>query len=212
MIDYSVLAASVDHYARFGFQRIEAPWLVSQATSAITRPAMMPDYIVQKSNETKKKVFVASGEQSFLYLINKGHLPEAGRFLTITPCMRAEDFDQTHTKYFMKCELIAYSTRGFSEETKKALIAEVVEHAFSFFVERGMPSDKLERTSIYGVEQVDIEYFDPEIDYTNRVELGSYGFRSHGVIDWVYGTGVAEPRFSSTLALHRRKHGRLSQG
>lgn len=31
------------------------------------------------------------------------------------------------------------------------------------------------------------------------IELGSYGIRHHKSVLWAYGTGVAEPRFSSAL-------------
>jgi hypothetical protein len=39
--------------------------------------------------------------------------------------------------------------------------------------------------------QVDIEFA--------GIELGSYGIRSCDFLDWVYGTGVAEPRLSSIM-------------
>lgn len=31
------------------------------------------------------------------------------------------------------------------------------------------------------------------------IELGSYGIREHKYLKWVYGTGLAEPRFSNVL-------------
>ena len=34
-------------------------------------------------------------------------------------------------------------------------------------------------------------------------ELGSYGIRSCEFLDWIYATGVAEPRFSSLINLSK---------
>jgi len=34
-------------------------------------------------------------------------------------------------------------------------------------------------------------------------ELGSYGIRSCEFLDWIYATGVAEPRFSSLINLKK---------
>ena len=33
------------------------------------------------------------------------------------------------------------------------------------------------------------------------VEIGSYGFRTHEDLFWTYGTAMAEPRFSTAVAL-----------
>lgn len=34
----------------------------------------------------------------------------------------------------------------------------------------------------------------------NDIEIGSYGIRQHDNFIWVYGTGLAEPRFSRAIA------------
>src|SRR5689334_13945355 len=102
MVDYSILAKSVGYYEVCGFKRIEAPWTVSEAVNNITKPADRMNMQLKHNN----KCLVASGEQSFLYLYLKNFLP-AGRFQTITPCFRYEEFDFLHSKYFIKNELIA---------------------------------------------------------------------------------------------------------
>jgi hypothetical protein len=35
----------------------------------------------------------------------------------------------------------------------------------------------------------------------NNIELGSYGVRKYGQLHWVYGTGLAEPRFSKVCEI-----------
>ena len=102
MIDYSILAASTDYYTSKGFKRIESPWTVTQAVSEITKPKGAKEFALVHDDG---KVLVASAEQSFLYLYLKGFLP-LGQYQSITPCFRSEPFDQLHTKYFMKNELI----------------------------------------------------------------------------------------------------------
>jgi hypothetical protein len=193
MIDYRLFADAIDHYEKLGFQRIEAPWLVTTEISDITKPANASTYIVQKSNESKQKAFVASGEQSFLYLINKGFLPTSGTYQTVTPCLRNDQFDETHTKYFMKLELIKYDTSKALSAIKDAEVQSMVNVALTFF-QNYLPKNELRVITTIGHNK-DGEYTEYDILYDN-VELGSYGYRTCLFCDWVYGTGLAEPRFS----------------
>jgi hypothetical protein len=85
MIDYSLLAEASEHYRKVKFDRIEVPWLVSKPISDLTTPLDVSTYVVQKDTEHKQKAFIASGEQGFLYLINKGHMPSGGLYQTTTP-------------------------------------------------------------------------------------------------------------------------------
>ena len=182
MIDYSILNDSIVYYETAGFKRIESPWTVSEAVSRITKPDNKQDsfYLGEK-----KKVLVGSGEQSFLYLYLKGFLPN-GMFQTVTPCFREEVFDFTHTKYFMKNELIITD-----KNLDKHNVDKIVDNAFKFFSKYFKPNDL---TIIKTTDGFDINY----LEY----ELGSYGYRSCEFLTWIYGTGVAEPRFSKILKLY----------
>jgi phenylalanyl-tRNA synthetase alpha subunit len=182
-IDYQILADSTEFYELRGFKRIETPWTVTEAVSQITKPEFKSETFTL---DKKKKVLVGSGEQSFLYLYLKGFLPK-GRYQTITPCFREEVFDFTHTKYFMKNELIItddnidhYSAKGLASI------------AFAFYSEYFNPDD----LEIVETEDgFDIMY--------EKYELGSYGYRECEFLKWIYGTGVAEPRFSNVLKLYK---------
>src|SRR5712671_3225601 len=101
-IDYSLLAKAQQYYSIEGFQYIEAPWTVSQAALDITRPLGSENHY---HISEKKKNLVASGEQSFVYLMIKGYLQE-GFYQCITPCFREDSYDLTHCKQFIKNELI----------------------------------------------------------------------------------------------------------
>ena len=181
MIDYKILDDSLNFYEYRGFKRVETPWLVTKSISDITKPSDIPDFTVLE----KGKVLVASGEQSFLYQYNKGFLPK-GQFQTITPCFREDSFDAYHSKYFIKNELI--KTDHVNEDS----LDYVISLAFDFFESK--LGDGVYITSTRSLP--DMPSYDIMFD---KIELGSYGIRSCEFLDWIYGTGVAEPRFSRVI-------------
>lgn len=201
MIDYGVIDRATRRYARVGFDRVEVPWLVSRQISDITKPPGCSTYDVQKESKLATKSFVASAEQSFLYLIAKGQLPVIGKYQAITPCMRDEAFDETHVKYFMKCELITYWHHGgvtSPRETADAQLKSTIDDARRFFLSEI-------RTAGLGENLLDVVPTSQGYDIVyDGTEIGSYGVRRSGLCTWVYGTGVAEPRFSRVI---RRKRG-----
>jgi hypothetical protein len=183
MINYKIIDDSINFYELRGFKRIESPWSVTKEISEITKPAGLEDgrgdfFTIKEKN----KVLVASGEQSFLYLYNKGFLPK-GQFQTVTPCFRNDPFDSLHTKYFIKNELI--KTDIVNEDSLDYLI----DTAFEFFKSK-LGTGVSIQTIIAG-EEYDIVF--------DNVELGSYGIRHCDYLDWVYATGVAEPRLSRVM-------------
>ncbi len=173
MIDYGRLDRSVSFYEQKGFSRIESPWTVTKEISAITKPPGKIDWEING----KDKVLVASGEQSFLYLYLKGFLPK-GKYQTITPCFREETFDKTHTKYFIKNELIITD-----DVTDKSLESVINDCKRFYESELGCEIDLVKTEQGY-----DLEY--------QGIEIGSYGIRSCDYLDWIYATGLAEPRMS----------------
>jgi len=173
MIDYARLDRSIKFYEEYGFKRIESPWTVTKEISNITKPADVKDWEIIG----KDKVLVASGEQSFLYLYLKGFLPK-GKYQTITPCFRDEPFDITHTKYFIKNELI------ITDEVNSLKLDEIVSICKKFF-----EKEIGKKVDVIKTEQgFDLEY--------NGIEIGSYGIRSCEYLDWIYATGLAEPRMT----------------
>lgn len=182
MIDYNNLHKSTIYYEERGFKRIEAPWTVSEYVDNITKPKDIPSLKLEHNG----KCLVASGEQSFLYLYLKNFLP-LGRYQSITPCFRGfESFDYTHSKYFMKNELIQTDAINTYE------LENITDICLSFYQQ--FFQDQLE------VIKTD-EGFDIEI---NGQELGSYGIRSCEFLDWIYATGCAEPRLSSIVNYNKK--------
>lgn len=175
MINFERLHQSQKTYSLLGYARIESPWTVTKAISNITRPEGAKDMEIVDKN----KVLVASGEQSFLYLYLKGYLP-LGKYQTTTPCFRDEPFDEEHSKYFIKNELIV--TDSITQNSLEA----VIDHAREFFSE----SLGVDRKEIIKVSQLGPNF---DLEYKG-IELGSYGIRSCKFLKWIYGTGCAEPR------------------
>lgn len=189
MIDYARLDRSLIYYEKNGFKRIESPWTVTKAVSNITKPPGGKDWEIVG----KDKVLVASGEQSFLYLYLKGFLPK-GRFTTITPCFREEPFDLTHTKYFIKNELI------ITDKVDKESLIELVHICKKFFeIEFSTEVDIINTTEGYDLE-------------VNGIEIGSYGIRNCEYLKWIYGTGCPEPRFSVVKSIIDRQNKKRQNG
>lgn len=176
MINYLNLHQSQEFYETKGFQTIEAPWTVTKAISQITKPKDKIDWMI----EQKKKVLVASGEQSFLYLYLKGFLPK-GAYQTITPCFRDESFDITHTKYFMKNELID------TENVNQERLIDIVTFCQEFM-------QKVLKAPVEIIHYTEGDSYDLEC---YGVEVGSYGIRRCEYLEWIYATGCAEPRLSN---------------
>lgn len=177
MIDFKLIAESIDYYEDFGFHRIESPWTVSKWVDDLTKPEGITSFQLKHND----KCLVASGEQSFLYLYLKEFIPK-GQFQTTTPCFRYENFDFLHTKYFIKNELI--KTDLVNEEE----LLKIVDICFNFF-KRKINDVEIIKTNI----GFDIEY--------KGIELGSYGIRENDFLKWIYATGCAEPRFSKIIKL-----------
>ena len=178
MIDYNKIAKAEKFYSAYGFSKVEVPWTVTKQISDITRPSDKKDFRLIHEDG---KVLVASAEQSFLYQYSKGYLPK-GKFLATTPCFRKEPFDSSHTKYFIKTELI--NTEDLSS------LDEMVGMAFEFF---STFSPRIDRKKLKIVEIIKEKEYDITYD---GVESGSYGIRHCEFLSWVYGTGCAEPRLS----------------
>lgn len=191
MIDYNLIHQGIEHYSKWKYLRTEVPWLVPQPISNITKPPDASDYIVSSKN----KVLIASGEQGFLYQYRKGFLP-AGKFQTVTPCFRDEQFDELHLKYFIKLELI--DTENVNQ---KSLLNMIHHEVLPFFISQFKDPKKLE--VVKTVSNSDSNPVSFDICYPNSnnelVELGSYGIRHTTFLSWIYGTGIAEPRLSTLM-------------
>ena len=186
-IDYSLLGKSREYYYAAGFESIEVPWIVPVEISRITSPG--------EHNEFKSDggVLVASAEQSFLQLLNDNKLHINTRYQAITPCFRKEPEDELHSQCFMKLELFNYYNMVDKTDIFERFIInelnETVNIALKFF------KDQMSYFSRKNLEIITTGNLSYDINY-DGVEIGSYGIRSNINYMWVYGTGLALPRFS----------------
>jgi seryl-tRNA synthetase len=188
MINYLRLGKSIEFYEKKKYQRLEAPWWVPVEIMNITLPegkdTLSSLYYLPKN----QKSLVASGEQSLLYLANQGLLTK-GKFQTVTPCFRDEVQGPVRRKFFMKNELMV------AHSNKKSDLEKIIDDAYNFFKTQ-VPHKNL-LSIVKTCEGFDIEY--------NKIEIGSYGIRQCSFLDWVYGTGVAEPRLERAIKASLKK-------
>lgn len=210
-IDYRLLGKAIDYYEALGYKRIEVPWWVTADIANVTKPVGVPESNNYRLS-VNGKCLLASGEQAFLYLINKGQLP-AGRYQTVTPCFRNEEYDSTHSKQFMKLELIRVLSEHAFENASHVEVDDIASQACKFFnlqttattrrlsevVCRVTPTSVEDPIAIPGTHQLDVVM---QVG-SKEIEIGSYGARKTSFASWIYGTGLAEPRFSKALGRSR---------
>lgn len=177
MINYRLISAAIEKYQDLGYTFIDVPWVANQEAIDITLPPNKRAFIL------KNKFLVGSAEQSFLHLILNGKLPE-GKYVAATPCFRDDIEDEYHQKYFFKVELIKYSKiYQFDHFDLINVVAD------ANVVQASLCSKKIE--AIKTNEGIDLTI--------NNIEIGSYGIRKYKNFNWIYGTGLAEPRFSKLI-------------
>lgn len=186
-IDYVLLGRAVEEYKRRGYVYKEVPWMVPEEAIRATLPAPAPSYVACPRHKYPDGGFdafveacylVGSAEQSFLQM-----RPKPGAYVGVTPCFRHEPtLDLLHQTTFMKVELFA--------TLEDASLDRVI-------------YDASEVMSLYTDQPIlpvaTADGFDLTI---SGIEVGSYGVREHSVFGkWIYGTGLALPRFSVANAL-----------
>ena len=175
-IDWNLISQAIAFYKARGYTYVEVPWIVSEEALRVTLPAG------KEGLRTAQGALVGSAEQGFIQMMMDGQLP-LGRYVTASPCFRDDTIDALHQQDFFKVELIdRFSIVRYSvDDARTRLIGDASDFFFNF---ESIPRLKLPKTEAG---------FDIEL---NGIEIGSYGFRQYKGFFWIYGTGLAEPRFS----------------
>lgn len=179
-INWRLLSDALAHYGGRGYQYVEAKWIEEQRFVDFTAPSR--EFVMSVEGHGD---LVGSAEQSLVAMTARGEIGP-GWYMACTPCFRNETWpDDLHHFYFMKVELF----RNIQVGTVAA--DDILETAMEFFT-RNVPEEFRNRLSV--------EFTPQGCDITlGGIEIGSYGHRSVNGISWVYGTGLAEPRFSTAL-------------
>lgn len=212
MINWHLFSKAITTYTHLGYKLIEVPWLVDQQTINVTLPPGKKPFTVDGCGEVNQ--LVGSAEQSFIYLALQGKLLP-GKYQALTPCFRDDQEDELHHKYFMKLELIHINPKPFilnkadghtyfGPINRKDENEWLASEGLDPIEDEGEPStydqvllDAKYALSFLAKKPIKIERTNEGADLTiNGVEIGSYGIRTYNAITWVYGTGLAEPRFS----------------
>lgn len=182
IINWKLVARAIDAYRASGYAYVEVPWIVSKEAVEVTLPPG------REGMHCCDGALVGSAEQSFIQLMLDGKL-KPGRYVAASPCFRDDEVDALHQRTFFKVELIEFSA-GPIERWGDA-VQRMAEDAQSFMRNVAARRAAHDTEIVPTAQGLDIEL--------RGIELGSYGYRSHRGFHWVYGTGVAEPRFSYAL-------------
>ncbi len=183
----ALLQVALDWWQAQGFAYVDLPWLVPQAYSDATRPAVCRDI------QTLHGSFVASGEQSFLALWDAGELPPGARgYIGWTPCLRDEHvLDDLHQHGFMKAEWFV-PVDALSSLAQRQTLTELVLKQVELF--KRLATDLPPNIP---VAVVLTPTADDAVDLVlGGIEVGSYGVRQFKGRTYLYGTALAVPRFN----------------
>lgn len=190
-IDYARIGRAVTYYRTRGYTYLEVPWIVEHESTKVTLP-VAAKAMATYCGPAYEGDLVGSAEQSFIQLLRRDQLAP-GKYVAVSPCFRHEAvYNDRYQPYFMKVELIAVLPPGqdIARGAKEVLVYDMLAtDAFEFF------SSELteEQESFLQYEPQDALATDIELA---GIEVGSYGYREWLDHRWIYGTGLAEPRFS----------------
>ena len=193
-----------EYYEEQGFKYVDVPWAVSRKAILLTRPPHITAEPMSMTAGGMDFYPVASAEQSFLQMqmdaVNAGS-PITGSYCAITPCFRNEPkLDEQHQPYFLKCELISWVPIDGKLSEQVAQMHHMIDTARQFFEDEGLEVECVPNPEgMHDPIGVNGQAFDV-VSFRTNVEVGSYGIREHASVGrWIYGTGIAEPRFSYAL-------------
>lgn len=180
-IDWGRIGRAVEHYSgdRGHYAYVEAPWVVDEKYTRVTYPH-------SHAFKTTYGDLVGSAEQGLLALSAEGKILDSSsvrhRYVACGPCFRDhQPKDKFHNPYFMKVEL-------YLPHRSERDVGILIRSAAQFFASEGAVPEIVKTEEGWDI-------------YVAGIEVGSYGFRQVWDHMWVYGTGLAEPRFSQALKL-----------
>lgn len=184
--DPSLQLAKISHAhvvaMSLGFTPIDVPWIVSEPSLAVTFSGLP---LMTNGRDEHKGGLIGSGEQGFLEIWDK--LSPDTKYVTTTPCFRVEQEYKPGIvePWFLKTELIWVKPANPDQAVSLLLKS----------ARRIMGCWARNLTETKTAEGVDL--------YLAGHEVGSYGYRSIGGRSWAYGTGLAEPRFTTALRSYK---------
>lgn len=180
LIDWQLLMQASQYFTGLDYKQVEVPWIVPESLTQDTKPHDNRSFVMTSDMfKYQPHELVGSAEQGFIYaLANKEIKP--GAYWSISPCFRYDAYDALHFPWFMKLELCVIPK---PEQDKATLLKTLIQHCMDLYTSFG------EVPTLVPIGDT----FDIEI---NGDEVGSYGIREITETPYIYGTGLALPRFS----------------
>jgi len=218
-LQYARLLEAREYYEEKGFKYVDVPWAVSCGAIMMTRPPHINGEPFHFDAGGNKLYPVASAEQSFLDMqltaTTQGK-PITGSYCAITPCFRNEPkLDELHQPYFMKLELISWVPVDGNPTEQEIALHRMIAHARQFFeeLEKDFETETVLNAELaqgdplcVGGHAFDIQSF------RCGIEIGSYGIRQHSLVGrWIYGTGLAEPRYTYAVEVEAAQRAAAGQ-
>jgi len=185
-INWGWVSEALEDYIWCGYKYLEVPWMVSNEAVKATIPSDRlgwKTFIPDKPTVTAEEVpyLIGSAEQSFVQMMLDGAL-DKGKYCAATPCFRDDKLDEWHQHTFFKVELIDFRP----DDTDLSSIVD----------------DAKELMEYLGNCKLDVVKTEIGLDLAYKgIEVGSYGYREYKAMKWIYGTGLALPRFSKAVTL-----------
>ncbi len=187
---------------------VNLPWLAPDHIMQHTKPA----WVNRSDPATMEGSLVASGEQSFLWLHERGDLPpnRGHGYIGFSACFRLEEYDAYHHHYFLKAELFAPATDEAHAAAIQHAMLRDVRQVWSGLQVSNAPLEFAALSHVpshHRILPIRVRDLGDQMDLEiNGVELGSYGIRHdcHGDL-YVFGTALAEPRFGEAVREYRRE-------
>lgn len=170
MYDLHLLSLASSFFQKKEYVYSPVPWLVDEASVRATLDPTEKD-----PWHCAGGYLIGSGEQGFIQILPT--IAPNSRLCTLTPCFRDEVEDEFHQRWFVKLEL-------FSNIVTEAEFGYMLCSCTEFYSSLGC----LPKQVKLGEMLVDITI--------NDIEVGSYGVREVGDVKFIYGTGIALPRFN----------------
>lgn len=194
-INYVMIGDAIAMYQALGYTYLETPWWVSQDAVGHTLPRGVNPFVIRThkwpggwavEDGPPEGFLVGSAEQSMIHLMLT-HSLSPGLYVMAGPCFRNEIVvDEFHHQSFFKVELACVYLEG---TLPSKTIFDIIKDAQVVHSRVGGVIPEL-------VTMPDGKGYDLEV---KGVEVGSYGQRSLDGFGWVYGTGLALPRFTQAM-------------
>ncbi len=170
-IDYTNIARAMTEYTAMGYRHANLPWCAPIEAIKATYAGPV--------TSCGREIMVGSAEQSFVAAALANTLEADTPYVACTPCWRDEVEGEFHTRAFLKVELFAFSHQNkYSEK--------FIDDAHKVF------------NILAPDANIEFPITDIGIDATMAgIEIGSFGERVIPQFMFSYGTGLAEPRFST---------------